>query len=278
MNKSHMGIPFIGSLTFSFRHLRQPWVFLPVMMNRATFVTLKSKDESIMLNGKQDFWKLRNLINHGWEIIDVKGKLIYVKKGNIVISGQLSQLGVLYEPLEESYRVFDYRNRTVLDVGGYIGYSSVLFSRWGARRVIVYEAQRENIETLRRNLKINGVDGEVHNLAIADRDGEIELSYEELGTTAFGLGGCKKYRVKSIEVSKVLSRPGIDIAKFDCEGCEYSLLSVPCEILRNVPRYVMEYHRGFKALKKKFEECGYRVELLWKIETGIGGLKAEVRQ
>ena len=270
-------IPLLDSMRFSFKYLKNPWAIVPVFLNHPVKVDIKwSNDGGIMLQDKSDFWKLRNLTHKGWELIDTKNGLLYAKRGKIIIAGYVHQLGVLTEPLDIDYRVFDYRNKTILDVGGYIGYSAALFSQWGAKKVIIYEAQRENIPMIKKNLRLNKVNGEVYNLAVADRDGEIELNYEKLGTTAFGLMGEKIYRVRAISASKVLSRHHIDIAKFDCEGCEYSLLKVPCNILRKVPQYVIEYHHGFESLRKKFEECGFKVQKLWRIKEQVGGFKAEV--
>ncbi len=278
MKGNYTQIPLVNSLKFSLKYLKNPLAIIPIFLDRPTRVDIKwSNDGGIVLKGKSDFWRLRDLALNGWEILDTKNGVVYLKKNDIVLAAYPNQIGVVNEPLEKYYRIFDFSNKIVLDVGGFIGYSAALFSKWGAKKVIIYEAQRENIPFIKRNLKLNKIDGEVHNLAVADKDGYIELSYEELGTTSFGLGGNKKYKVRAISISKILS-PHIDIAKFDCEGCEYSLLSVPCETLRNVPRYVIEYHRGFECLKKKFEECGFKVQKLWKIKDSIGGFKADVRE
>ena len=147
----------------------------------------------------------------------------------------------------------------------------------GCKKIIVYEAQRENIEIIKRNLSLNGVNGEVYNLAVADKDGEIELNYEVLGGTGFGLKGNNRYHVRCISITSVLSFHTIDIAKFDCEGCEYSLLSIPCEIIRNVLQYIIEYHKGFESLKNKFNKCGYYTEKIWRIDSKCGGFKAELK-
>ena len=278
MRESHINAPLIGSLVFSFKHLQSPWRFFSAMMNIPTHIKLRGEKEiQIFLHHRQDFWRIRNLMNQGWKILQANKNLVYVKKGDLTICGKFEHLGVLYEPLEKFYQVFDYKNKTVLDVGGYIGYSAVLFSKWGAKKIIIYEAQKNLASLIRKNLHINNVNGEVYELAVSDKDGDIELSYTELGTTTVGLYGDKKCRVKSKSISKILVEHSIDIAKFDCEGCEYSLLSVPCDILRRVPKYVIEYHRGFEPLKKKFEECGYCVKHLWKLNSQIGGFKAEVK-
>ncbi len=276
MKGNYTQIPIVGSVKFSLKYFKNPWAMIPIFLDKPTKVDIKwSNDGGIVLKGKSDFWRLRDLALNGWEILDTKNGIIYLKNKEIVVVSHIHQIGVLNEPLEKYYRIFNFSDKTVLDIGGYIGYSAILFSRWGAKKVIIYEVQRENIPMIKKNMRLNKVKGEVHNLAVADKDGYIELSYDELGTTSFGLKGDKKYKIRSISISKVLSSD-IDIAKFDCEGCEYSLLKVPCNTLRKVPRYVIEYHRGFKSLKNKFEECGFKVQQLWKIKDSVGGFKAEV--
>ncbi len=278
-NGGYLNVPLVDSLKFSLRYLKNPWAVVPALLNRPVKVDIKgSNDGGILLQGKSDFWRLRNLTRAGWELIDTKNGIVYAKRGEIVIAGYPHQLSVLSEPLERYYKVFEYKDKLVLDVGGFIGYSATLFWRWGAKKVVIYEAQRENIPIIKRNLRLNKVEGEVYNFAVADRDGEIELAYETLGSTSFGLRGEEKYRVRSISVSKILSMHSFDIAKFDCEGCEYSLLKVPCHVLRKVPKYVIEYHHGFESLRNKFENCGFKVQKLWTIEEGIGGFKAEVSE
>ena len=46
----------------------------------------------------------------------------------------------------------------------------------------------------------------------------------------------KPIKVRAVSLTKVLSSERIDIAKFDWGGCEYSLLSVPCHIIRKIPK------------------------------------------
>ena len=175
-------------ILFFLPRLRNPWIIIPLIFNRSTIAKIKDFDEGITFRIGNGFGYLGVLYRRGWRVIDVKNNIIYLKNKEINIMGYLIHFRVLCEPLENDYKVFDYKNKTVLDVGGYIGYSSVLFSRWGAKKVIIYEAQKENIPIIKENLKINKVNGEVYNLAVSDKDGEIELTYDRLGTIGFGGG------------------------------------------------------------------------------------------
>nr|AAZ32463.1 SAM-dependent methyltransferase [uncultured euryarchaeote Alv-FOS1] len=272
-------IPLAGTLAFAVTRLKDPWKVLPLFFNRSSKIHIKLVDNGdIVLRSKGDFWTLRDLMFRGWQITGIDGDLIYLQRDDINIVSATSRLAVLKEPLDEIYHVFDYENKTVLDVGGYIGYTASLFSRWGAKKIIIYEAQRENIPFIKRNLVMNGVSGEVHNVAVSDEDGHVIINYERIGSAAFGLGGPKKYKVKARGISRILKDNQIDIAKFDCEGCEYSLLSVSRDILRKVPNYVVEYHNGDETLKNKFESCGFKVTDICHIRSGLGVFKAELQQ
>lgn len=78
------------------------------------------------------------------------------------------------------------RGRTILDVGGNIGTTSVYaLRRFGAARAVAFEPEPGNLALLRQNLAANGIGDEVRVLPIAlsDADGEVqfELSEENSG-------------------------------------------------------------------------------------------------
>jgi hypothetical protein len=99
-------------------------------------------------------------------------------------------------------------------------------------------------------------------VGVGEEDGKLEVYYEKLDDT-FGLirSGSKKKEIKVTDVKKVL-KDNIDIAKFNCEGCEYSLLSVPNEILRRIPFYIIQYHSDPQFLFKKFKEAGFNCKII----------------
>jgi hypothetical protein len=128
-----------------------------------------------------EYVRLRDIIRKGYKLIGVdscRGRVKVWKEH--FLSGDYRILTILAEPLENEYDVFDYHNKTILDVGGYMGETSVLFASWGARKVIVYEPVPENVNWLRFNLDANNVDAEIHGEGLGDKDCEIKIRYDKL--------------------------------------------------------------------------------------------------
>ena len=119
MNGRSNILPLIDSVSFSMKYLKEPWAFLSILMNRPRNVSFKGFKERITIKNKFEFWKLRNIVYRGWKIVDYKAPLFHVKRGNITICAPLEQLGVLQEPLEKYYKVVDFENKRVLDIGEY---------------------------------------------------------------------------------------------------------------------------------------------------------------
>jgi len=54
------------------------------------------------------------------------------------------------------------------------------------------------------------------------------------------------------------SIPKGSVAKLDCEGCEWALLQVPCDILSRIEDWVVEIHGVASPILWKMEKCGFR--------------------
>ncbi|MEM2484608.1 MAG: hypothetical protein QXK69_07695 [Candidatus Caldarchaeum sp.] len=59
------------------------------------------------------------------------GKIFTRYGGGVILLPSVGYAGLLTEPFEELYRVFDVRGKRVLDVGGYLGETAYLFHKWG---------------------------------------------------------------------------------------------------------------------------------------------------
>ena len=166
--------------------------------------------------------------------------------------------------LDDTYGVKgrDLSARTVVDVGAYVGDSSIAFARQGAT-VHAFEPSETFCRFIRRNLAENGLASRVtlHEVGLAERDGAQQTRTDRLRFTE--------------GVAYVLSRLPREIAllKLDCEGAEYHLLGDPRFLAHLAPREIrMEYHRGAEGVTGPLERAGYRVEVL---STGpVGMIKA----
>jgi len=169
-------------------------------------------------------------------VYSIDGKLLARFKGGVVSLPAVGFASLLTEPFEKIYRVFDYRGR-VLDVGGYLGETAYLFKKWGAEEVVVYEPDPLQAKHVRETMQLNGVKGVV---------------YESF------VGCCTSHN--SVEWADVL-KDEFEVAKVDCEGCEKHLLSLPDDLIRKVPKWVIECHgpETLRQLCEKFVKAGYKV-------------------
>lgn len=255
----------------TFKTVKNPWnVLLIYLDDKSRLVEFKQGFSGIM--NRSAFLIFRRLILHGWKITRENGQRYLFYKNRMKMVSPLDKCG-LFDKLEESYRVFDFKDKVCLDVGGFIGETAVLFKLWGARKVIIYEPVAENCELIRLNTALNDVNAEIHCVGISDHDGTIEVKYDDFSVT-FGLKGNKKMGIPVVSVSKVLTDE-IDVAKFDCEGCEESLLNVSRDILTLIPNYIIEYHHHLGSkLMEKFLKCGFSVEPLSDPKKAVGIFKA----
>lgn len=135
---------------------------------------------------------------------------------------------------------------TIIDVGAHIGsFSALCFSR-GSRRILSFEANRENFELCRRNLaRYQGVKAtHAAILDVAGRARNLPFPRSEDGENTGGAaveldseGG-----VRSVSLDSILQRVGTcRLLKLDCEGSEWPILLNSRELHR-VDAICGEYH------------------------------------
>jgi FkbM family methyltransferase len=179
----------------------------------------------------------------------------------IKLVGPLDALHVYFLECENGVYDYDYNNKVVLDVGGFCGETAVFFSSRGAKKIIIYEPVLAHHELIRKNMALNGIEAELHEEGIGEKDESKIISYES-ANCAFGSlsAGKNRLKVKLKSVTKVIEESRADVGKFDCEGAEVSLVKVPKEILRNITFYMIETHRPEirRAIMEKFSRVGFK--------------------
>jgi FkbM family methyltransferase len=226
------------------------------------------------------------LIKKGYHIQQISNETFKITTNKYQIVGSLALMCIINE-LESGVYEYDYRNKIVLDIGGFEGESALFFWSKGAKKIIIYEPVLEHHQFINENIRLNKINAEVHPEGIGDRDDEITVTYDKvenwLGssfTTNNRLNNItsvhdKAYNNFSLEekktqdtinikiknISKIIMTSGADVAKIDCEGAEISLVSVPKETLRKLEYVMVEIHTHQikQELIEKFKNSGFRV-------------------
>lgn len=165
---------------------------------------------------------------------------------------------------------------TVIDIGGNIGIFSIKAAMYAKDvRVIVYEPVPGNFAMLQKNIAANRVGHAVqaHQLAVAGKQGELELYYEESNTGEGSFAPHHRSDTKTIKIqcttlADIFKDEHIDrcdLMKIDCEGAEEDILfNAPRELFSRIGSMAIEWHdnlskRGFGHFKEFLEGLGYRV-------------------
>jgi FkbM family methyltransferase len=142
-------------------------------------------------------------------------------------------------------------DEVIVDVGANIGAFAYAALVRGAAEVHAFEADRENCEVARQNLRQFGDRVKLHHAAVWRSDRREKLLHfdcPDRAATACGhvLGGTSDQTVRAEPLDaliRALTRRGrrIDLLKIDCEGSEYPIL-LTSRLLTRVDRIIGEFH------------------------------------
>ncbi len=219
---------------------------------------------------------LSRATSKGWIINQNSDLLVLKKQDECVIIRELEDNSIFTEftkfkmitPVDSLIVLLDEseayecacRGKTVLDVGAYCGETAVFFWSRGARKLVIYEPVQSHHTFIRRNVEINSIDAEIHEEGIGREDGVMTVNFEA-PDQEFGLSstGRNQIEIKVRKTEDVIIKSGAQVAKFDCEGAEVSLIEVPDEVLRKVETYIIETHNDEiqQTVTKKLIGAGF---------------------
>jgi len=169
---------------------------------------------------------------------------------------------------------------TIVDVGAYVGiFTIILAKKTGVTgRVLAFEPNPNSADLFKKNIKLNGVSGQVEffNLA-AGRDSQPLLLADKdsisriIPAAAMRSGDCLS--VKSISLDEMFANRKIDLIKIDVEGYEADVLYGAGRLLKKTqgsPRFILiechpplwkELGVGGKEIADFLQDCGYAIEM-----------------
>jgi len=155
-----------------------------------------------------------------------------------------------------------------VDVGAGVGDTAVLFSLRGAERVIALEPCPRLYGEASLNIKANGLVDRVVlvNAGLGALDGEVcaDLSDVE-GYSVFRPGGRCDVKVRISTLRTLIKEFEIEegsALKMDCEGCEYeAVLNADPSDHTVFGQVIIEYHNGYREIKKYIETAGFSTEI-----------------
>jgi FkbM family methyltransferase len=206
------------------------------------------------------------------KITQMNERLFRVKNEKFELEGTLNLLFPFKEVFSGEYSFGDYKDKVVLDIGGFQGESAVYFWLSGAKKIIIYEPFIENCKLIETNIKLNNVNAEIYQLGMGQENSTMELDFYEEDKSS-------KRVVKIKNITDIIRESKADIAKIDCEGPEMSLNNVPDEVLRLIPYYIIELH-GIeieKVLKKKFTSAGFKIRKMVKKEANLSVIYLSIK-
>lgn len=218
-----------------------------------------------------EYLLLSHAFAKGYSVEQEKEGLFSIGKGKSKIVGSLQAIEIYAKECIGEIIKCDYKNKVVLDIGGFYGETAVFFSSQGAKKVIIYEPVVTNHDFIKKNMLLNRVNAELHEEGIGEEDGYQEIQYNAIDNCFGALGNGKhsmKIKIKSLE--KIITESDADIAKFDCEGAEENLFKILNKTLRKIDYYIIECHtpKITRAILYKFNDAGFK--LVKKIEYITG--------
>ncbi|MBY9007048.1 MAG: FkbM family methyltransferase [Candidatus Lokiarchaeota archaeon] len=147
-------------------------------------------------------------------------------------SNFIEGIGLIYEIfILDVYGKYNFKNKIVMDIGGYVGDTAIYFISKGAKKVYVYEINRLIYQLLEYNIKQNKLEEKLiaNNFGVGKERMKTDfyvvphISSSSMHLTEKDKKKGKRISATIFPLDEILKEP-IDILKLDCEGSEYSIL------------------------------------------------------
>tara|TARA_B100000029_G_scaffold318156_1_gene310563 strand:- start:3614 stop:4606 length:993 start_codon:yes stop_codon:yes gene_type:complete len=189
------------------------------------------------------------------------------KKSELIFHGGMNNGDLANIFVKNDYEFLKVENKIVLDIGANIGDTAIYFATKGARKVIGIEPFHENFKIAQKNIAFNNFLNEIElvQAGCSSESGKIKISTEDQSNIESVIKESETGEdISLVSLKDIIEKykiPKDSILKIDCEGCEYDIIeNAEDETLLHFSQIQLEYHSGYKSLKRKFESIGYEVK------------------
>jgi len=182
-----------------------------------------------------------------WEKNGIKFKRLYSSTYDVFI--------------REDYKFLNVQNKSVLDIGAFVGDSPIYFILKGAKKVYAIEPHPDAYNEMIENIKLNNMEDKIIPINIGinyDKD-YVVINTKDTTHAAFSFFNSNNNGIKipASKLSDIIDKYNIDaqILKMDCEGCEYDAILKDYDTIKEFEEIGFEYHaKNTKISVKKLLE------------------------
>lgn len=182
--------------------------------------------------------------------------------------------------LEDLKNLSKIREKHIIDAGGYIGDSALLFSSYTNKSVFSFEPTQKNYKYLCQTIKLNELKNVVpQKCALGSSESSVEMYVDgNASGSVFNMRGVKEIELVPVQtLDNFVEKHGLEVGliKSDVEGAEQDLLKGAQRTIRQQkPTLIISiYHsaRDFFDIKPMIEEwnLGYKFRIAKPIDRGI---------
>ncbi|QFW68505.1 MAG: SAM dependent methyltransferase [Nanoarchaeotal virus 1] len=202
---------------------------------------LKSFYERLIYKNKEE--KLAFIESMGW----IYKKKYWEKNGVKFVW----LYNAIYETFEEKQWDFlNVQNKSVLDIGAFVGDSPIYFILKGAKKVYAIEPHPKAYKEMKKNIKLNKMKDKIIpiNMGIDYKGKYVYIPKEKINIegTLFesDIPWYKGIEIPAGKLSDIIDKYNIDaqILKMDCEGCEYDIILKDYDTIKEFDEIGFEYH------------------------------------
>jgi len=203
-----------------------------------------------------------------WEKNGIKFKRLYSSTYDVFI--------------REDYKFLNVQNKSVLDIGAFVGDSPIYFILKGAKKVYAIEPHPDAYNKMLENIKLNNIEDKIIPINIGinyDKD-YVVINNKDTTHAAFSFFNSNNNGIKipAGKLSDIIDKYNIDaqILKMDCEGCEYDIILKDYDTIKEFEEIGFEYHAyntkiPIKVLLEKLNK-DFECKILKEIINGKQGI------